>query len=122
MTTYERFKRIYEHKEADRVPIVDSPWNGTVRRWRKEGMPADVDWRDYFDVDKVAGIGVDITPRFETKILEETTNDAPGTVLGLTKTGLKMACGDGVIEIRVLQAEGGKRMAAPDYFRGHPLN
>jgi len=46
---------------------------------------------------------------------------APGTILGLTKTGLKVACGEGAIEIRALQAEGGKRMAAPDYFRGHPL-
>ena len=46
---------------------------------------------------------------------------APGTILGLTKTGLKVACGEGAIEIRSLQAEGGKRMAAPDYFRGHPL-
>ncbi len=45
---------------------------------------------------------------------------APGTVLGLTKTGLEIACGKGAVEIRVLQAEGGKRMAAPDYFRGHP--
>ena len=45
----------------------------------------------------------------------------PGTILGLTKTGLQVACGEGVIEIRSLQAEGGKRMSAPDYFRGHPL-
>ncbi len=45
----------------------------------------------------------------------------PGEVLGLTKTGLKIACGSGAIEIRTLQAEGGKRMSAPDYFRGHPL-
>ena len=45
----------------------------------------------------------------------------PGTILGLTKTGLQVACGEGAIEIRELQAEGGKRMAAPDYFRGHPL-
>ena len=44
-----------------------------------------------------------------------------GEILGLTKTGLKIACGDGAVEIRILQAEGGKRMAAPDYFRGHPL-
>ena len=58
---------------------------------------------------------------YETAVLPETTGEKPGTVLGLTKTGLKMACGDGVIEIRTLQAEGGKRMAAPDYFRGHPL-
>ena len=45
----------------------------------------------------------------------------PGEILGLTKTGLKIACGDGAIEVTSLQAEGGKRMAAPDYFRGHPL-
>lgn len=44
----------------------------------------------------------------------------PGEVLGLTKTGLTIACGEGAVEIRVLQAEGGKRMNAPDYFRGHP--
>ena len=45
----------------------------------------------------------------------------PGTILGLTKTGLQIACGEGAIEIRSLQVEGGKRMAAVDYFRGHPL-
>jgi methionyl-tRNA formyltransferase len=45
----------------------------------------------------------------------------PGKVLALTKTGLIVACGEGAVEIRSLQAEGGKRMAAPDYFRGHPL-
>ena len=45
----------------------------------------------------------------------------PGEILGLTKTGLVIACGEGAVEIRSLQAEGGKRMAAPDYFRGHPL-
>ncbi len=45
----------------------------------------------------------------------------PGKILGLTKTGLVVACGEDAVEIRSLQAEGGKRMAAPDYFRGHPL-
>lgn len=45
----------------------------------------------------------------------------PGQILSLTKTGLVVACGEGAVEIRSLQAEGGKRMAAPDYFRGHPL-
>ena len=45
----------------------------------------------------------------------------PGQILGLTKTGLKVACAQGAVEIRILQAEGGKRMSAPDYFRGHPL-
>lgn len=46
----------------------------------------------------------------------------PGQLLGLNKKGLVIACGEGAVEIRSLQAEGGKRMAAPDYFRGHPLD
>ena len=54
-----------------------------------------------------------------TKIVEG--HGKAGEILGLTKTGLKIACGDGAIEVTSLQAEGGKRMAAPDYFRGHPL-
>lgn len=37
----------------------------------------------------------------------------PGEILGLTKTGLRIACGEGAVEIISLQAEGGKRMAAP---------
>ncbi len=45
----------------------------------------------------------------------------PGSILGLTRTGLQIACKEGAVEIRSLQAESGKRMAAPDYFRGHPL-
>ena len=54
-----------------------------------------------------------------TRIVEG--SGQPGEILGLTKTGLKIACGEGAVEIISLQAEGGKRMAAPDYFRGHPL-
>ena len=45
----------------------------------------------------------------------------PGKLLALTKTGLVVACGQGAVEIQSLQAEGGKRMNAPDYFRGHPV-
>ena len=56
----------------------------------------------------------------QTVVVEGSGN--PGEILELTKTGLRVACGDGAVEIRSLQAEGGKRMAAPDYFRGHPLN
>ena len=50
------------------------------------------------------------------------TDAQPGKVLALTKKGLEIACGDGkVVRITQLQAEGGKRMAAADYFRGHPI-
>ena len=59
---------------------------------------------------------------YTTAVVDESGScGAPGALLELTKTGLKVACGEGAVEIRVLQAEGGKRMAAPDYFRGHPL-
>ena len=56
-----------------------------------------------------------------TAIVPGKAGAVPGSILGLTKTGLQVACGEGAVEIRSLQAEGGKRMAAPDYFRGHPL-
>lgn len=35
---------------------------------------------------------------------------------------LTVACGEGAVEIIELQAEGGKRMAAADYLRGHPID
>lgn len=72
MTTYERISRMYAHQEADRVPIIDTPWQGTVSRWRREGMPANADWRDFFETDKCASIGVDISPRFEVREIERT--------------------------------------------------
>ncbi len=71
MTSRERFARMFAHQEADRVPIIDSPWRGTIMRWQKEGL-GDADWVDFFDVDRVAGISVDISPRFESRVLEET--------------------------------------------------
>lgn len=59
---------------------------------------------------------------FATTVLEETTGKAPGKILAADKKGLKVACGTGtVLRIDVLQADGGKRMAAADYLRGHPI-
>ena len=72
MNSWERIKRMYEHKEADRVPIIDDPWRGTIRRWQREGMPVGMDWEDYFGADKLGVFQVDITPRYEEKVLEET--------------------------------------------------
>ncbi|MHB8277243.1 MAG: uroporphyrinogen decarboxylase family protein [Candidatus Humimicrobiaceae bacterium] len=72
MTTYERMKRMYEHKEADRIPIVDVLWNSTRERWQEQGMPAGVDLSEYFDIDSIPKIEVDNSFRFEVKILKET--------------------------------------------------
>lgn len=63
--------------------------------------------------------------RFKLFQVEQTgkrTDQAPGALLGVTKQGLEVACGGGaVLLVTQLQAEGGKRMSACDYFRGHPL-
>lgn len=72
MNSWERFKRMYDHREADRIPIIDDPWAGTLRRWQREGMPKDVDWCDYFDIDKIGVINIDISPRYPEVTLEET--------------------------------------------------
>jgi uroporphyrinogen decarboxylase len=72
MTSRERIRRMYEHKDADRVPVTDSPWAATLERWRREGLPADADFVRFFGLDHVAIIGVDNSPRYEKKLLEET--------------------------------------------------
>ena len=53
---------------------------------------------------------------------ENKTNKAPGSVVSAGKKGIEMACADGAtLMITRLQAPGGKRMAAADYLRGHPI-
>ncbi len=72
LTTRERVRRMFEHKEADRIPITDSPWGATIERWNNEGMPKDVSYVDFFGLDSFDHIGVDISPRYECKTLKET--------------------------------------------------
>ena len=72
MTSRERFRRMFDHKEADRVPVIDAPWATTIARWRREGMPEDMHFTEYFDLDKVTTIVVDNSPGFEDKVIEET--------------------------------------------------
>ena len=92
MTSKERFKRIFEHKEADRIPIWDFPWDTTIRRWQSEGLPANIDYDEYLDIDRVAVIQLDNSPRYEEKILEETdTYITETTNWGVTKRTFRNA-------------------------------
>ncbi len=51
-----------------------------------------------------------------------TETAAPGTVMTADpRQGLLVACGEGVLEILELQAEGRKRLPAVEFLRGHPL-
>lgn len=72
LTSRERFQRMFEHRDADRVPIIDGPWGATIERWQAEGMPADVSYVEYFGLDRTAGLGGDNSPRFPSAVIEET--------------------------------------------------
>lgn len=72
MTTRERMKRIFEHREADRIPIIDVPWPSALERWQREGMPSNTNFTEYFNLDKVAHIFADNSPLYEERTLEET--------------------------------------------------
>ena len=59
---------------------------------------------------------------FSTSVLDARTSAAPGTILAAGKEGIQVACGGGtVLRIDELQPDGGKRMRAADYLRGHPI-
>ena len=52
----------------------------------------------------------------------ERGSGGPGTVLEAGKNGILIACGgDTALRILELQPDGGKRMRAADYLRGHPV-
>lgn len=68
MTSRERVLMAVRHQEPDRVPIHDSPWGETVRRWQKEGLPPEIPVSDYFSYELV-GFGFDQSPMFEVKTL-----------------------------------------------------
>ncbi len=72
MTSRDRFERMFAHKCADRIPIIDDPWPTTIERWRDEGLPSGADFREYLDLDLVAHIDVDNSPRYPVRILEKT--------------------------------------------------
>ena len=72
LTSRERFARVFAHRDADRVPVIDDPWGATIERWQREGMPTDVSYVDFFGLDRVASIGLDNSPRYPVEVVEET--------------------------------------------------
>lgn len=70
MTSRERILRVLNHQIPDRVPIHDSPWAATVRRWYKEGLPEDTTPSEYFGYE-FEFFGADTSPRFPVKVIEK---------------------------------------------------
>jgi uroporphyrinogen decarboxylase len=105
LTSKERFQRMYDHREADRVPIHDSPWAGTIRRWQREGMPQGMDYRD---------------PQYEAKTIEETdeyyifTNAWGATMKKFKKSDTTPDFLDFVVKDSTLWKEAKKRMTVDE--------
>lgn len=58
---------------------------------------------------------------FRSELVSEEGEGSPGE-MKITKKGLVVYCGDGKpVFIKEVQYEGKKRMAAADFFRGHPV-
>ncbi len=46
---------------------------------------------------------------------------APGTIVSATADGILVSCGSGLLNLREVQIEGGRRLSAAEFLRGHPL-
>ncbi|MBD9434740.1 methionyl-tRNA formyltransferase [Pseudoxanthomonas sp. PXM03] len=49
-------------------------------------------------------------------VVDQSHGATPGTLLAAGRQGLDIACGDGVLRLRVVQREGGKAITAADYL------
>lgn len=70
MTSRERVLKALNHEEGDRIPIHDTPWAATIKRWREEGLPADVSPVVHFGYE-IIRFTADTTPRFPIRLVEE---------------------------------------------------
>lgn len=99
---------------------------------RRDESPIDWNQSARYVVDQVRGLipwpvatatlgGTDFKI-YRVEYTQQHTNKAPGSLVALEKAGLLVACAGGeVVRVAELQAAGGKRMRAADYFRGHPI-
>ena len=71
ITTHERVSLMYQHREADRVPIHEIPWESTLQRWRAEGL-GDADYVEELGLDPIVQVAVDNSPRFPLSVIEDT--------------------------------------------------
>ena len=74
MTSRERLRAVLAHQTPDRVPIADITaafWPETHQRWLSEGLPAGMDPRDYFGMDRIEIIGFDGGLGLPEEVVEE---------------------------------------------------
>ncbi len=72
MNSRERILAALNHKEADRIAITDGPWETTIERWHKEGLPEDQTPTEYFGYE-MEGSWPDFSLQLPEEVIEETT-------------------------------------------------
>lgn len=123
---------LLERGEAPRIPQVYGPQYQYASMLSREMSPLDWTKPAQVLVNQVRGLipwpcaSTDVAG-VRWKVFRARVGDAagkaPGTILSADKDGVAVACGDGrALVITELQADGGRRMAAADYLRGHPVN
>ena len=57
----------------------------------------------------------------ESRFLAADVCPAPGTIVSANADGILVSCGSDLLNLLEVQIEGGKRLPAADFLRGHPL-
>lgn len=58
---------------------------------------------------------------YEAKVLEESFTHESGYIIDVSKDGIKVSCGEGVLLLKTVQFPGGKPMAVSEYIKGHEI-
>ncbi|NEZ46009.1 methionyl-tRNA formyltransferase [Clostridium niameyense] len=58
---------------------------------------------------------------YKTKIINENSDEIPGTIIGVSKEGIKVSTKNGVLLLQVIQFPGKKPMEVSEYIKGHNI-
>ncbi|HCW53210.1 MAG TPA: methionyl-tRNA formyltransferase [Clostridium sp.] len=58
---------------------------------------------------------------FESEVLKEKTGKTPGTIIDVSKEGIKVACGNNVLLVKKVQFPNGKPLMVEQYINGHDI-
>jgi len=75
MNSRERYVATTHYQERDRIYQWEmGPYEETIKRWHREGLPLDTDWAYFSGYDRfeVAPVDVGLCPGFEYETIEET--------------------------------------------------
>ena len=59
---------------------------------------------------------------YKSEILNTETKEVPGTITKVSKNGLEIACGEGLVLLNCIQFPGGKPLLVAEYLKGHSID